>query len=267
MREEMLKLPNVSLVCVETRQHELARFAIQDCLDQAEFGDVIIFTDQPRHFTNMSVETRFISVPDWPNKQGWSRCFWYDVPLYMRTSHALCIQWDSWIADPSMWREEFLQYDYVGAPWWYKDGMNVGNGGFCLRSTKFMRFIRKHRAQFPCITDLDDDLYCRQYRPTLQEAGFIWAPEDVAIDFAFECVRSHERTRHFGFHAAYNFDYGCGFDQERIMQRARIMAKSKHMTVTHPYFWDGFVKSNGWVVDRLRQEQEQQEPAVGRDSG
>jgi Protein of unknown function (DUF5672) len=263
----MLKLPDVTLTCTETLHHELARLAIQDCLDRAEFGDVIIFTDQPHYFANMSVEPRFILVDNWPNKMGWSRSFWYDVPLHVRTSHALGIQWDSFIADPSMWRDEFLKYDFVGAPWWYKDGMNVGNGGFCLRSTKFMRFIRKHRAQFPCITDLDDDLYCRQYRPTLQEAGFVWAPEDVAIDFAFECVRSHERTRHFGFHAAYNFDYGCGFDQERIMQRARIMAKSRRMTVTHPYFWEGFVKSNGWVVDRLRQEQEQQEPAVGRDSG
>jgi hypothetical protein len=256
----MLKLPDVTLVLVETRQHELAQLALEDCERSCEFGDVVVFTDRPSQF--MRSDRRVVTVPDWPNKMGWSRCFWYDVPLHMRTSHALCIQWDSWVADPSMWTDEFLTYDYIGAPWWYKDGLNVGNGGFCLRSTKLMRYIRKHRAQFPCITDLDDDLYCRQYRPTLQEAGFEWAPEDLAIKFSFECVQSAERHAHFGFHAAYNFDYGCGFDRERILQRARLMVGSHYMTVTNKYIWEGFVKSNGWVVEALREEGE-----LGRESG
>jgi hypothetical protein len=142
-----------------------------------------------------------------------------------------------------MWRDEYLEYDYIGAPWWYKDGMNVGNGGFCLRSTRFLRFIRKHRDQFPCITALDDDLYCRKYRPTLQSAGFEWAPEPLAQDFAFECVRPDKNARHFGFHAAYNFDYGCG-SEERLRERAKLMAQSNYMTKTNPYIWDGFRKNN-----------------------
>jgi hypothetical protein len=252
----MLKLPDVTLVLVETRQHELGNLALEDSERLCEFGDTLIFTDQPNIFTSHldTPHRRIVRVPDWPNKMGWSRCFWYDVPLHMRTSHALCIQWDSWVVDPEMWTDEFLKYDYIGAPWWYKDGMNVGNGGFCLRSTKLMRYIRKHRAQFPCITDLDDDLYCRQYRPTLQEHGFEWAPEEVAIKFSFECVQSAVRHKHFGFHAAYNFDWACGFDQERIMQRARIMCRSHYMTKTNKYIWEGFVKSNGWVTDRLREE-------------
>lgn len=255
----MLRLPDVTLVLVETRQHDLAQLALEDSERLVEFGDVLVFTDRPSQF--MRGDRRVVTVPDWPSKMGWSRCFWYDVPLHMRTSHALCIQWDSWVVAPEMWRDEFLDYDYIGAPWWYKDGMNVGNGGFCLRSTRLMRYVRKHRDQFPCITDLDDDLYCRKYRPTLQTAGFEWAPEDVAIDFSFECVRLHERKRHFGFHAAYNFDYGCALDRERIMQRARIMAKSHYMTVTNPYIWDGFVKSNPWVPEQFAAEAEPQQAA------
>jgi hypothetical protein len=34
----MLKLPNVSLLCLDTRHPELAVFAMQRCLDQACFG-------------------------------------------------------------------------------------------------------------------------------------------------------------------------------------------------------------------------------------
>src|ERR1017187_791348 len=98
-----LKLPDVTLVMVETRQHELARMAIEDCLRVAEFGEVLIVTDLPDQFKYISTDQniRFHIVPDWPNKIGWSRSWWFDVPLLLRTSHTLNIQWDSWISDAS----------------------------------------------------------------------------------------------------------------------------------------------------------------------
>ena len=245
----MLNLPDVTLVLIETREHELAELALKDCERKCRFGEVLVFTDRPSIF--MRADRRVVTVPDWPNKQGWSRCFWYDVGPQLRTSHALGIQWDSWVVAPDAWQDEFLNYDYVGAPWWYNDGMNVGNGGFCLRSTKLLRFVRKHRDQFPCITDLDDDLYCRKYRPALQGVGFEWAPEPIAQAFAFECVRPDKSARHFGFHAAYNFDYGCEDDEERILERARLMKRSSYICKSNGYIWKGFVKKMPWVEERL----------------
>lgn len=250
--EGILKLPNVTLVLIETREHELARLALEDCERLAEFGDVLILTDRPGYFAKNN--RRIVEVPDWPDKIGWSRCFWYDVPRHVHTTHALCIQWDSWVVAPEAWHDDFLQYDYVGAPWWYKDGMNVGNGGFCLRSTKFMRYVRDHRDQFPCMTDLDDDLYCRKYRPSLQNAGFEWAPDPIAQSFAFECVRPDLTARHFGFHAVYNFDYGCQNDESKLLDRARVMARSDYITKTNPYLWEGLLKAAPWLEERLQQE-------------
>lgn len=249
-----LSLPDVTLVMIETRQHELARLAIRDCLELADFAEVLIFSDRTSMFMDQG---RVIYVPDWPDKIGWSRCNWQEVAPHVATSHALCIQWDSWIVKPEMWRDEFMQYDYIGAPWWYADGMNVGNGGFCLKSTKLMRYLRKHRDRYPCVNALDDDLLCRKYRPALQDAGFVWAPEELAIEFSFEIPQKWERKRHFGFHAAYNFDYGCGFDRLRILERARLMAGQSYMTGSNPYFWDGFVKSNPWVPEVLEKEKAQ----------
>jgi hypothetical protein len=259
----MLSLPDVTLVIIETREHQLAQLALEDCERQVGFGDVLVFTDRPSQF--MRANRRVVTVPDWPTKIGWSRFFWQDVAPHMRTSHALCIQWDSWVVDTSMWRDEYLEYDFIGSPWWYRDGMNVGNGGFCLRSTKLMRFLRKNRAQFPCITDLDDDLLCRKYRPTLESAGFVWSPDNLALDFAFETTRPDPNARHFGFHAAYNFDYGCGGDDARLMQRARLMAQSNYMRVTNPYFWSGFGKKHPEIVARVLAEMEPSEH--GRDIG
>ena len=248
----MLHLPAVTLCLIETREHDLAQLALEDSERLVRFGDVLIFTDRVSQFQR--ADRRVVAVPDWPTKMGWSRCFWYDVVRHVRTSHALCIQWDSWVVDPTMWRDEFLEYDYVGAPWWYKDGLNVGNGGFCLRSTKLMRFIRKHRDQFPCITDLDDDLYSRKYGPTLRQCGFEWAPDSVAIDFAFETTRPDETARHFGFHAAYNFDYGCGGDEDRLLERARIMVRSGYATRSNKYIWEGFARKMPEIAKRALEE-------------
>lgn len=237
-----LKLPDVTLVMVETREHELARLAIEDCLKVAEFGDVLILTDRPLKFlrnTDLSSSpemegqrVRFHIVPDWPEKIGWSRSWWFDVPPLVRTKQTLNIQWDSWIWDASMWRDEFMEYDYIGAPWWYKDGKNVGNGGFCLKSTRLARYIAKNRARFPVINAIDDDLLCRKYRYDLEEAGFTWAPEKVAHDFAFECCRPSKDSRHFGFHAMFNWP--VVLDIERLQERMELACSS-------PYIRDGYM--------------------------
>jgi hypothetical protein len=82
----------------------------------------------------------------------------------------------------------------------------------------------------------------------LESAGFQWAPEPLALDFSFETVRPDTNARHFGFHASYNFDYGCSNDAERLRQRAALMAQSSYMTKSHPYIWDGFRKKNPTIA-------------------
>ena len=74
----MLKLHNLTLVMIETREHELAALAVEDCLKVAEFGDVLILTDRSTAFPRIG--TRIEEVPDWSDKLGWARSMWYDVP-------------------------------------------------------------------------------------------------------------------------------------------------------------------------------------------
>lgn len=209
--------------------------AIEECLRVAEFGDVLILTDRPLEFsrmTNLGITPSTHVVPDWPEKIGWSRSWWYDVPPLLRTRQTLNIQWDSWIWQPDVWRDEFLQYDYIGAPWWYAD-RNVGNGGFSLVSTALKRYIAKNRDKFPCDTSLDDDLLCRKYRYRLEQAGFVWAPEQIAYDFSYEgCgpaghLNTKSPTRHFGFHAMFNWPRVL--DDDRLMKRLEVARKSPYL--------------------------------------
>lgn len=243
-----LKLPDVTLVMIETREHELARMALEDCLEVAEFGDILIMTDKPSEFSTI-MGARCVDVPDWPEKVGWCRAWWFEMPQHIRTRQTLNIQWDSWIWDPEMWRDEFLEYDYVGAPWWYKDGKNVGNGGFSLKSTRLCRYIADRRSKFPIDTNLCDDLFCRKYRPLLEERGFVWAPERVAHDFAFECSRPSKDSKHFGFHAMFN--WGVVLSKERLRERAEIALSSPYIAKPDSYILKNFCEKNPDVVREI----------------
>ena len=169
----MLEIPDVTLVCVFTICHDLHLMAINDCLERVKFGDVKIFSDR-----TIYPETDIIGPFD--NESQFADFAQNRLPFEIKTSHALFIQWDSWVIDPQMWRSEYLDYDYIGAPWWYSDGRNVGNSGFCLRSTSLMRFLAQNRDKFPIGTP-EDHILCREYQKNLPQ--FKWAPVKVAQDF------------------------------------------------------------------------------------
>jgi Protein of unknown function (DUF5672) len=241
----MFKLPEVTLVMIETREHELAALAVRDSVAKIDFGEVLIFTDQPHQFVGLGA--RVVLVPDWPSKLGWCQFHMHGVSPYLRTAFALGIQWDSWITDTHQWTDEFLRYDYIGGPWNYKDGMNVGDGGFELRSTALLRYLRKHQARFPCTNERDDELVCRTYRNALMDDGFEWAPEALARRFSAPVGRDLSQ-RMFGFHSLAGFWYGCKGDQEKFLERVRILARSKHLSGA---LWTDFVDKNPEVQEEL----------------
>ncbi len=249
----MLKLPDVSLVMIETMEHELARLAVNDCVQKANFGEVLICTDKPELFQPLDCRARFHVVENWPAKIGWSRFSWFGIPPLMNTGHALCIQWDSWIVDPTAWQDRFLDYDYIGASWDWHSTRKVGNGGFALRSTRMMKFVRDNRDVFPCTTAADDDLLCRVYRAKLEECGFLWAPLAVARDFAFECTPPEDGKKYFGFHAAMNFGLVLK-DHDRLLERARLMHKSPYLGANPrgSYIWNGFADRNPAIVAQVK---------------
>lgn len=237
-----LALPDVTLVMIETREHELANLAVMECLQGADFGEVLIFTDMPKVFDE--VDGRFVEVEDWPTKEGWSQFLWNEAGKHVRTSHMLSIQWDSWVVHPEAWTDDFLRYDYIGAPWWYKDGLNVGNGGFSLRSTALQRYIAKHRDKFPCVNAIDDDQLCRKYRPALMERGFEWGTQEIADRFAFECLPPVGEP--FGFHGIFNWPKVL--PEDRLRERIVVAKRSRYIKSTS-YMWESLRKAYPAVDD------------------
>lgn len=219
-----LSLPDVTLVMVETLEHRLAKLAVEDCLRHADFGEVLIFSDQ---FDDLHIPgARHLRIENWPSKIDWCRFLWHGLPGAVKTPQSLLIQWDSWIIDPSMWRDEFLRFDYIGAPWWHPT-LNVGNSGFSLRSKRLMDHLVEHKTRYPVVTDGEDALLSRAYRPQLEREGFVWADCDSALDFAFEWVRASRDSKHFGFHSLMNWPFVL--DADRLEERMSLVRQSKYI--------------------------------------
>jgi Protein of unknown function (DUF5672) len=241
-------LPDVTLVCCETRDHALARLAVQDCVTKVQFGDVLIFTNEPRLFEPLDCEPRYVIVEDFADKLGWCRYGWFGVPEHVRTSMMCLIQWDSGVWDTSMWTDEFMEYDYIGAVWGWHKTKKVGNSGFGLKSIRLARYIADRAWEFPCSSSSEDDLLCRKYRPVLEERGFRWAPERLAHKFSFECTRPDSTSRHFGYHAMFNWPIVLPHDE--VLHRLDLAFKSAY--IRDSYMMKAFCQMHPAIAAELR---------------
>jgi hypothetical protein len=210
----VLQLPDITLVASDGTCPELTRLAIVDSLAQIEPAETLVFSPEP-----IEVEgTKWTKVPNWSDRVDCCRFLWYELPFIVSTKFILFIHWDAWVIDAAQWRPEFLDYDYLGAPWWYDDGRNVGCG--TLRSVRLMRYLAVNKERFP-LRDPEDDLISRHYRPALEQAGFRWPSEQLASQFMFECTRPSFQSRHFMFHDSFNFPFVL--KDERLVERLTLM--------------------------------------------
>lgn len=177
-------LPDVTLFGIDARDPQGIRRAAEISTMNIQFGDVKIITDKL-----------------FEGHQGYSDFCINKMPDYIHTSHALIIHSDGYILKPEAWRDEWLEYDYIGAPWeWIKDEYNIGNGGFNLRSKRLMDAVRMLQ---PKVTHPEDSVICRELRPQLEQMGIKFAPLEVCRKFSIEAYASKDNkySGQFGFHS------------------------------------------------------------------
>jgi hypothetical protein len=118
---------------------------------------------------------------------------------YIETDYVLIIHADGYVVNAWAWDDRWLKYDYIGATWGYKDNMNVGNGGFTLRSKKLLNVIKDYDVPHGTI---EDDFICRKIRKELEvKHGIKFAPEEVANKFSIEAYGASAFTDMQGFKA------------------------------------------------------------------
>lgn len=210
-----LVLPDITLIIIDCVAHDLSRLALRDTLSQITPSVVCTYSNEPSALVTKEIVTaktpRIIgNICQAECVRDVSSILWYEVPRYLNTSHILNIQYDGWVLDASRWENDFLKYDYIGAPWPWHSHNRIGNGGFSLRSARLLQFVRDHMDEFPLLNDsLEDDLLCRKYRQSLESQGFRWAPEKLARKFSFE---RDDPRKTFGFHGSFNFPHVLSSD-------------------------------------------------------
>lgn len=221
-----MKLPEVSLVVVETICHELAQATVDDFLAKVEPKEVLIFTDRPDKLSVNGATAR--TIPNWDNKNVHGMFCNSGIAEYVNTPAVLFVEWDAGICDAAMWDNSWLQFDYLGSPWWYTDGSpNVGNGGFSLRSKRLIDFLAQNTTKYPVRTDNE---LCRDFGPKIiADGNFNWAPVPIANDFAFEGfgrLGLPDTLLHFGFHWCVNWRFVL--EKDELIRRAKMMHANKY---------------------------------------
>lgn len=193
----MLNLDQVTLFCVDTRTPDLSIWAMQQCLQKAHFNDVILVTDTAK-VSKVPDCIRTVEAPPIHSIEDYSTYLQSDLSSYIQGTHMLVMQWDSFIIESQLWNNQFLDYDYIGAPWPHHPETPVGNGGFSLRSKKLFTALQNplYQKSHP-----EDQSICIFNKDVLNDLGIRIATKEVAEQFSFE----REYKQSFGFHGFFNF--------------------------------------------------------------
>jgi hypothetical protein len=199
------KLPSVTIIGIDCVDAARLQDAMDICEAKIEFG-------KSKLLTSLNIDdVRLVKIPAINTIEEYSRFCIEELYKYVYTDFALIVQHDGFILNPESWENEFLKYDYIGAPWLAKglsdlptnltDDWIVGNGGFCLRSKKFLDLSAQlSKAGLLPEKHPEDFAVCVLYRDIFEREGIKYAPEDVAKRFSIEGEEGLVFDQQFGFH-------------------------------------------------------------------
>ncbi len=192
---EKLKLPNITLVAVTDIDREGCWKALEKSSEGIEWGATLLLQ------------------PALGSINAWNKFIIYDLHKYIHTEFAMLIHPDGYVINPHSWSEDFLVYDYVGAPWplptdnySYRtptgELVRVGNS-VSLRSKRMLEMPSVLNLEWRSYfgnTNEDGFLTCHN-RDTLINHGMKFAPLEVAKYFSKEHeIPENQGIETFAFH-------------------------------------------------------------------
>jgi len=182
------------------------------------FNEVILLTD--KDVTPDGIKIVKINTLDYI---GYSHFIVYELHKHINTEYALIIQEDGFVINPIKWSNEFLAFDYIGAPFpipssndniSYRDPfgnlMRVGNGGFSLRSKKLLELPSKLNLEWKPYFGFynEDGFFAVHNRHLLEENGCKFPNPEIAAKFSIEHhTPETEGVIPFGFHGKHSGNY------------------------------------------------------------
>jgi hypothetical protein len=203
-----IKLSNIDLCVVDgspslDRLNLLVKIATH-CCGSITFNSVKIFSgciNFGQHKGPLNFEYIPISIN---SIDEYSDFIIKDLYQYINAEYCLIFQHDGFIINPNAWSDEFLRYDYIGAVFpraEWSEINRVGNGGFSLRTKKFMEFCSK----FNYSGSVNEDKFlCVDHYEGIVSQGFSFAPPSLASSFSVEENTEYTdlSVKPFGFHGS-----------------------------------------------------------------
>lgn len=192
-----LQLPQVTLIALTGKDFEGHKEAVDKSCEQADFGAVKIIWDE-----------KIKNIDDWNRK------IIYELHNYVDTDFAMLIHADGYVINASAWKDEFLDYDFIGAPWPLPNDdysyrtpegelIRVGNS-VSIRSKRTLRLPSELNLPWRAYygNTNEDGFLCVHNRKTLEQAGCKFAPLEVAKYFSKEhSIEENEGISTFAFHS------------------------------------------------------------------
>ena len=185
---------------IDTYENQkLLNLAIDMVSRCTNIGEIYVFSDKDLRGVNNIRINKIRSISEYNNLTLVS------LPEYVTQDFVLVFQWDGFPLDNDSWSDDFLKYDYIGAPHYsevYKGPFF--NGGFSLRSKKLLEKVRSTVDSYPGFVNFPEDaVICSLLREKLEKFGVIFPDVDIASQFSYELGVMPKRF--FGFHGAFNF--------------------------------------------------------------
>jgi hypothetical protein len=207
----VLDIPTVTLLAIDGVGNKTNEYTdiIQDQCNMMEFGSVVFLTADSNFDGDGEIDVRHIAKM---NYHQFNEFLCVGLSEYVNTEHVLYIQEDGFVVDSNKWREDFLEYDYIGSPW-IREGKLidfcggdvenvVGCGGFSIRSKKFLELASMTGYSSGIASQgLNEDVFLCNKRFAggfMRDNGIKFAPLEVANKFASEEEIVCNNT--FGFH-------------------------------------------------------------------
>ncbi len=197
-KDGRLQLPNVTLMAMTSVNVRQTIKAMQYSMRQIDFGDCVLITHRKPFFLPKGI--RYAHTSKLTNIDCFNYKMLYELGDYIHTDFVMVVHADGFIVHPEMWRDEFLDYDYIGSPWPIpKDDITYRdiNGNLCrvgnsvgIRSRRLVNFPKEANLPFePDHSSLNEDGFlCVKNHHLIEAAGMKIAPLEVAKYFAHETM-------------------------------------------------------------------------------
>jgi len=209
MMSKKISLPEITLISVACVRVKETVLALELSSRDIEFGSIKLLTNED--INHDKIECIKIDKLDYI---GYNRFVVFDLWKYIDTKFALIAQDDGFVKNPESWRDEFLNYDYIGAPFALPQDdfsmrdragnlFRVGNGGFSLRSKRILEIATEKELNWEPFHGFwnEDGFFCANNKHVYEAEGMKFAPLEVAKYFSHEAnIPEIEGIIPFGFH-------------------------------------------------------------------